>query len=288
MIAGVCWPFGAFTGEPQHLDPAWLERLKRYTGAEWLRIDCDWRNPESAANVGRAIEAGFRVLPILQADYPTLKAETKPGSAGPHLHGYLVWAIQFVTLFKFPYVEVLNEPHILHSMRPETYAQIANAVGEEMRRHCPATKVIVAAECWQPNDKGPKPIDWFARAVAGMRPDLWDIAGQHPYREPAGPDVVRRQFQTRRNELAWVSTQAGGKPVMTTEVGWNAKRVSLVEQAAHCRGELDINEAVGSLGCFLYCHQEDPQRDFGLLTRDGLPRPAAHMFKEWNAMRQAA
>lgn len=298
MVSGICWPFASYDGSAQFLDPVWLARLKDATAAPWLRVDCDWRNRVNGLNVDRALTAGFRVLPILQGDMAILKQE-KPGSASPHLHSLLVWAIEFVSHYQFPYVEVLNEPHIMHGMEPGVYAQIVNAVGEEMRKHCPKTKVIAAAECLKPNRRGCKPHDWFARAVKGMRPDLWDIAGQHPYREPGKPDDVwRLSFRNRADELAYVTRQGGGKPVMTTEIGWNVRglmkehdcTIERAEQlqAMYCQRELDINERDGSRGCFLYCHQEDPNRDFGLLTKDGRPRLAATMFKEWNQMRQAA
>ena len=279
MTSGICWPFAAWTGITQELDPAWLRLLKEHTHCTWIRFDCDHRNgAQNARNVTMAIHEGFEVLPILQADYDALSDEFEPGHQGAEQHALNVWAIEFVQQFRFRYVEVLNEPHTMHGMPAEIYADVVNSVGQEIRTYSPESKILVAAEILQPDQRGPTPQRYWLDVADILNPDYWDMAAIHHYREPGPPHVSR--WDSRLEEHRYVLGRCKGKPAVTTEIGWRVGEggVSLEDQAAFDIEELNISHQLGMPFCILYVYTGE----FGVLTADGEPRPVADELRQWN------
>jgi hypothetical protein len=113
-----------------------------------------------------------------------------------------------------------------------------------------------------------------------LDPNLFDAVAIHPYREPGSPTVSR--YGTRRREYETWRDEAGGKPLVVTEVGWLVgQNVSEEKQADYIFEELAINSGVDIESTYIYAHSEDPRRDFGVFHIDGTPRPAAFRIAQF-------
>jgi hypothetical protein len=266
MIVGICWP----TPGPQgSMDPGFLKKLAR-TRATHLRVDLDYRNPNAAAIVEQAREAGFEVLPVLDLDYDHVE-----------LQPYLDFCQQIVEAHRFPAVEILNEPRILHGWSPDKYAQVFTAASERIRQ---LTRVVIAGDFLKADRNGPNIDSWFSRVK--VPEDSFDAVAIHTYRNPGRPSATKNG--TRRKEHGVWQRQARGKPMIVTEVGWQPTRGMDEHQMGDCIiEELLINEALGIEATYVYAHMQDPSRDFGLFRTDQTPRPAAFRIAQFQGLHGA-
>ncbi len=271
MDVGIVWPTPFKDNIHQSvLDGGILEGLKA-TKATHLRLNLDHRNPHCVSLVEQANQAGFQVLPILECDYQN-----------PDLEGYADFCESIVEQFKFPIVEILNEPRIMEKMSAAAYRKVFIIAAERLQRFRPTTQIASAADFLQPDVAGTK-IRWewnwstFKRDKhwykdANVPPELYDLAAVHPYREPGMPDVS--QWKNRQAEYQAYKDECHQKPLIITEVGWNLASVTEEVQAQHLYRELVINYECGVQGVYIYSMISEMHDGMGVLREDGSARPA--------------
>src|SRR5262245_44318212 len=263
MIVGLCYPTSGAAGA---VDPARLEII-RQTRVTHLRVDLQVGNPNVDEIVLQTREAGFGVLPVLGFDRSTTTVAA-----------FADFADNVVTDHQLETVEIVNEPTGPdYNLSPDQYREIVEAVSPRIKGR---TRILVAGDFIVALRQGPRRKDWFRKAR--LDPDLFDAVAIHPYREPGSPEASA--YGTRRGEYAAWRKEAGGKPLVVTEVGWLVgSNVNEQKQGDYIFEELAINDAVGLEATYIFSHAEDPRRDFGVFRIDGSPRPAAYRLAQFQS-----
>lgn len=279
MIAGLVYPVPY--PETDTPDVAFLRLARETTGLTHLRFNLDYRNPHADRMVDGVQEASWQPWPILDGPMPAWRGSS-PHQWPDLIRPYVLFAIRACTAWRFPYVELLNEPRTLGGLRPEFYAALVNATSQELRTYAPETHIVVAGEMIRADRQGPKrdAKTWWWPFLRAVNPQMFDGVAIHPYRNPGSPQATRDH--SRQHEHAWYQKQSrmlsNDTEVHGTEVGYDLRDgVDEFRQAAYLVEELTVQERVGMSSCFLYAHQGP----FGLFREDQSPRPAAHAIHAW-------
>lgn len=272
MVVGVCWPSSG--PEPQPLfDGSILDLLRESTGATHLRINLDHRRgpDECLDHVAHIRSHGFEVLPILDFDY-----------SGPDVTGYAQFCAAMAG--HFPVVELGNEPSTMHRMDPREYADVFMAGSSAVRASGPEPQVLIACEAV----KAPgKRSDYFARILRDVPRDAFDGLAIHPYRNPNPPQWSA--FNSRQLETQYYRSQALGKPLHVTEVGWDLKNGVTPElQAEYTYQELITWQELAAQAVYVFAFMDEQGNhdyDFGILDRQRNPRPVAAAIKRFQKER---
>lgn len=205
--------------------------------------------------------------------------------------------------------EIWNEPYLPQfsdgGPHPEAYARLFKAAVQAGRRASPRAKFLLAADTSGVTDSGALP-GWVApmyRAVPDLNRYVDGIA-THPYSSTQSPLVYTpgriARFEFRRigrlRDL-FAAHGAGRKPFWITEIGWSTcpaseDCVNEARQATFLRQLFTLVKArlPWVKAVFVYNYRDSPQVTnpsdkehwFGLIRRDGSPKPA------WNVIRAAA
>lgn len=267
------------------IDAAFLAHLRQiWPELRHLRINADCRNSQVDALVVAVQDAGFEPLVILDLDYDRLLRPrgvaigTEWNWLPVELEPWLDFAEGLVRRHGLAWVEVLNEPWIMHAWPPALYAHVANAVALRLRET--GVQIAVAGEMWIPDRKGPKYHTWWEVARRGLVDDLYDAVAVHPYREPAVPE--RTRYHDRRAEHQRQIEATMGKPILVTEVGWNlSSGIDEQQQADYLWREATIWRSVGVMGVWIYAHVSPQGQGFGLFdSEDWRARPAVAALRQ--------
>jgi len=274
-LTGLCWPLPH--EDPVSLSPEWL-RMFRDHGYGLIRADFYVeRSRESLLAQAQAIQdAGLGLLPILSWPW----GHPEPAD----LVAYVEWFLDHVNV---GWVELGNEPWILHKVSGEEYLRIARpmALAAEARgRH-----VLIAADLFDhstgrsrrwPGEQAV--LDFIAESPARF-------ASLHPYRNPHSPSFS--PWGSREAEHAALVQKLGHSRYVVTEVGWKPSEGPEQASGRYHVEELRIQASIGVPLVCLYTHIEDPHApafDFGLFEFDGpisdnriRPREAASYLKVW-------
>lgn len=286
MITGLVYPTPY--PETETPDVAFLRVAREMTGLTHLRFNLDYHNPHADAMVAGIQEAGWQPWPIL--DGPMLAWRgAAPSQWADLIQPYVLFAVRACTAWRFPHVELLNEPRTLGGLRPEFYAALVNATSQALRVAAPETQILVAGEMIRADRKGPKrdAKAWWWPFLRVVESHAFDGVAIHPYRNPGSPQATRDR--SRQHEHAWYQKQSrilsNATEVHCTEVGWDLKDgVDEFRQAAYLVEELTIQARVGMASCFVYAHAGP----FGLFRDDHSPRPATQAIHAWAIGHQEA
>lgn len=270
MNVGIVWPTPGDQPEPLPEDRLML--LRDNTLATHLRINLHHRKPTVDQMVATARQVGFEVLPILDFDYDN-----------PNLDEYGRFCQDVVERFRFPGVELGNEPHILHKMPPAEYAAVFTRGAEAIRESGGPVQIHIAGEITIPIGKK---IKYFGEVRKRVPDELYDVVAIHPYRNPKPP--THAPFNTRQRELEYYQSQVPhGKGIAVTEVGWDLRDgVTEEKQAQYLAEELRIWDELGVDAVYVYQHIDPPTRlGFGIFTATWQPRPAAGAIAEFQRAR---
>ncbi len=273
MIVGICWPTPGT--QPQPLPPEHLKLLRDSTRATHLRINVHHDQPAADQMITAARAVGFEVLPILDFNYES-----------PDLKSYAEFCQSFVHRHGFPAVELGNEPHIMHQLRPEHYAAVfvaGAAAIRDLKQNC---QIYIAGEITKPIGKK---IRYFRDVRMHVPDSLYDVVAIHPYRNPKPPSHA--PFANRRRELEYYQSQVPhGKGIAVTEVGWDLRDgVTEDSQARFLAEELSIWLDLGVDAVYVFQHIDPPEKaSFGLFTADWKERPAARAIGNWVLERSRA
>jgi hypothetical protein len=205
--------------------------------------------------------------------------------------------------------EIWNEPYLSQfsdgGPQPEAYARLFKSAVQAGRRASSHAKFLIAADTSGLTDSG-QLLPWVDPMFSAV-PDLnryIDGIATHPYSSTQSPLVYTPGHESRfefrrigRLRQQFAAHGAGSKPFWITEIGWSTcpgseDCVNEAKQATY------LNEVFGLVktrlpwvrAVFVYNYRDSPQATdpsdkehwFGLIRRDGSPKPA------WNALRAAA
>jgi hypothetical protein len=283
MILGLCWPTD---GPDGRLDANLLARIRGELPISHLRINLDHRNEHAGELVDQVRAVGLEPLPILDLDYAALKSGPQDGDEfAEALWPYIEFSVRAVETHRLETVEVLNEPNTLHGLPPELYARVANAVGDQLKRHGFQTRVVLAGDMLKASRWGPTPTGWWSDARAGLQSDLYEAVAIHPFRNPGSPDIASWRFLfSRSREFRWIAREAL-KPLWVTETGWNLSDRGFTEdqQAQYLVRELDLCKEAGAEAVLIYAYVSPRGTGFGLFdSEDWRARPAVQAIGAWS------
>jgi hypothetical protein len=205
--------------------------------------------------------------------------------------------------------EIWNEPYLsLFSdggPNPAAYARLVKAAATAGHRARPSAKFLMAADVTGETESGAL-TPWLAPMYRAV-PDLnryFDGVAVHPYSAPRGPLTFNRghdaRFEFRRIETLrhdFVSRGAR-KPFWITELGWSTCPASPENCNSESQQATYLRQAFQKVkrsypwvrALFVYNYRDsttvtdptDKERWFGLIRRDGTPKPA------WNVLRAEA
>jgi hypothetical protein len=293
--------------------------LARRAGARWLREGFAWGQVEPAPRarewgqldrlMANAARRRLRVLPVLlapprwavaagtglprdPAPFAAFAADVAarygPDGAFWRTHGRLDGRLA-------PrWFELFNEPYLASGaggpVSAARYAALAAAAASAGRAANPRTRYLLAADARAATPTG---VDtaWLDELL-GSAPELLrvvDGVAAHPYARDAGRAL--RNVDALRAELA---RRGLGAPVWITEIGWSTCRrdpvcVSEDRQARDLRRLLAgvRRRGAGAIAATFVYHlrswsvpaAEAREGEFGLLRRDGTPKPAWRVFR---------
>jgi hypothetical protein len=179
--------------------------------------------------------------------------------------------------------EVWNEPDNVRfwspTPTPAGYLALLKATVPALRRADPYALIIAPALTGMSNQF---PAAWtylencFSLGLAG----LVDAISVHPYRNNA-PETVAADYQRVRSLIArYAPKSKANLPLVNSEWGYSNTMVSRDQQAAYLVRLSLVNLLNGLPISILYDWQDDgndakqPEDNFGLLTRNGQPKPA--------------
>jgi len=171
------------------------------------------------------------------------------------------------------------------SSAPEKYAELYQAVRNAVHAAQPAARVVVGGLAATVD--GVLPADDFMRRMLAHRPGLRgniDAVGLHPYaRDPEGVLENVAKFRARLDAIA-----GPGIPIEITEIGWTTVDVSESRRAANL-GEVTSKLSRSDCGverlmAYSWVGPEldsgDREQWFGIVRKDGTPRPSASAFAD--------
>ncbi|HEY1596857.1 MAG TPA: hypothetical protein VGF74_15780 [Thermoleophilaceae bacterium] len=203
--------------------------------------------------------------------------------------------------------EIWNEPYLAQfadgGPNPAAYARMFKAAAIAGHKAQPAARFLLAADASAQTASGSL-IPWIApmyRAVPDLNRYFSGIA-VHPYSAPHGPlDYTPgdTRFEFRRIEGVrhqFVARGAGKKPFWITELGWStcpsspgncnneAQQATYLRQAFQ-KVKTSYRSWVSAM--FVYNYRDsasvtnptDKERWFGLIRRDGSPKPAWQVLR---------
>jgi hypothetical protein len=192
-------------------------------------------------------------------------------------------------------VEIWNEPNmntpgLIHAVPPDRYVQLLKAASDGIRAVNPRMPVIAAALI---PDVGPSPywIDWrdYLNAeyqhAPGLMESASDAVAAHPYPrgDPAAAQVTSWLDQTRH---IMVANGDVNKPIWVTEVGEAEQGPYAREGAGTQRQAEDLvsiyrtlqdrQQRLGDVPVVMFhrLFDIDAEVGFGIIARDGTPKPA--------------
>ena len=205
--------------------------------------------------------------------------------------------------------EIWNEPYLSQfsagGVDPAAYARLYKGAAMAGKQADPSARFLIQADLYSSGDNGDSGA-WVGPMFDAV-PDLarwFDGVAVHPYTTtdspgsytPNDPHGEFRRIENIRQEFA--AHGAGSKPFWITEVGWSTcpadpdSCVSDEKQAAFLASMFDIVKNDYSSwvqAVFPYNYRDgnednvsDKEAWFGLIRRDGDPKPA------WNVLREVA
>lgn len=206
--------------------------------------------------------------------------------------------------------ELWNEPYLVqfsaNGPQPQAYARLVKASALAGRRVNPGVRFLLAADTTASTGRGGF-VPWIGPMFQAV-PDLgryFDGVAVHPYSGPHSPLVysgsgAATRFQFRRLEQVrqQLALRAGDKPFWITEVGWPTCPSSPENCVTEAQQQRYLTQMFRSVerayapwlkAVFLYNYRDSPlssdpsdkERWFGLIRRNGTPKPA------WRALQAA-
>jgi len=205
--------------------------------------------------------------------------------------------------------EIWNEPYLSQfsagGVDPAAYARLYKGAAMAGKQADPSARFLIQADLYSSGDNGDSGA--WVRPMFDAVPDLarwFDGVAVHPYTTTDSPgsytpDDPRGEFRRIENiRQEFAAHGAGSKPFWITEVGWSTcpadpdSCVSDEKQAAFLASMFDIVKNDYSSwvqAVFPYNYRDgnednvsDKEAWFGLIRRDGDPKPA------WNVLRETA
>lgn len=303
-----------------HVGTALYGRLRRATGAGWIRTDFAWESMEPVRGrfrwrvadgvVASAAAAGVNVLAILGYAPPWAGCPPDPDAyarfvdavAARYEHGSAFWRSRpWLPPVAFA-IELWNEPYMPYAWckAPDAaaYGRLALRAAEEVRMHGRHTDVLAAVDIHNFGDGSA----WFADLLRST-PELpavisgWAI---HAYSGTCGPYA---SMMTCTLKLPWRLDRIGLiealaaerraiRPIWVTELGWSTATggVSEAAQADYLAGALRrVVQQWHVAHVFVFTGERDSvgsdsgDNGFGLYRSDGTAKPAVAALRRAEA-----
>jgi len=281
-------------------------------GVRWLRIDVGWSSYEYSGPgqiatwyeqrvdqvVAQADSLGMHILATVESAPPWAQGggtDLRVLPTNPQDYAnFMGW---FANRYrgKIAAYEIWNEPDIIPSATPASYAALLEAAYPAVKAADPTA--IVVSGGLSGNDAA-----WLAQLYAAGAGGSFDVVATHPYMAPttAGPELAdsgTTPYNIRHVTAVhqvMVDNGDGNKPIWFTEFGWSTgttgtyyQAVTLAVQAEYLTQTLQMLPQYPYVtAAFWYTSRDlvgqgDHEDDFGLLNRDMSEKPAFGALRTW-------
>jgi hypothetical protein len=308
----------------QHVQSAPYARLRRATGAGWIRTDFTWESMEPVRGryrwqkadrvVAAAATAGVNVLAIL-GDSPRWAgcppdadayARFVDATAARYERGSAFWrARPWLPSVEFA-IELWNEPYMSYAWctapNAAAYGKIALRAAETVRNHHRSTVILAAVDIHNFGDGS----DWFADLLDSTPHLASVISGWavHAYSGTCGPyasTTCSLKPAWRLDRIGLIESLAAERrairPVWVTELGWSTGAGGVTEAAQAIYLADALRRAVQAwhvAHVFVYTGERDLAGStadvdtFGLYRSNGTAKPAVAALRRAEAAVAAA
>jgi hypothetical protein len=306
LIRGIAY-HGMWTNRDARQRAQILDSLHN-TGINWVRMDVAWASlqpdgpgefdPAGIAQLDQRVaeisQRGLRAL-IMFWWGPQWSTGTKDKSGVPSnpddYADAVAWVAQRYST-EISAIEIWNEPDLtgfFASADPLDYAELLKASYARVKQVAPDMTVVAAAPTYLQSE-------WYESLYAAGAKGHFDALGAHPYpRIGDRPPKVCRKADSGCDIASLVSLMSrhgdSNTPIWVTEFGWSThadrrasasweRGVNLRQQARYTAGMLEYLRSFPQVdAAFTYRDQDFKghgrhQNNFGLLDRDGQPKPA--------------